>query len=63
MKIILLVLFVGGPLPQGVQHSLEYETPTMAHCESLSEHLNEIFEIDPALANVQISMNCLEVPK
>ena len=63
MKIILLVLFVGGPSPQGVQHSLEYEVPTMAYCESLAENLNEIFEIDPALENVKVSMSCLEMPK
>lgn len=64
MKVIILILFVsGGTYNRGSVEVLQYETPTMAHCESLAENLNEIFEIDPALVDVKVSMNCLEVLK
>lgn len=64
MKVILLILFVSnGSYNVGTVETLQYEVSSITHCEVLAENLNDIFEVDPVLKSVKVSMNCLEVPK
>lgn len=62
MKVILLLSFiiVGGHR-SGVE-TLRFDMPDLAHCESVAENLKEIYSIDPAFSQVDVSTNCVEMP-
>lgn len=62
MKVILLLSFVSGYSPHQSVETLRFEMPDIAHCESVAENLKEIYSIDPAFSQVDVSTNCVEMP-
>lgn len=64
METMLLVLFInwgGGGSYGNVGQKIEIAQPDMATCESVAEHLSEIFAVDPALSATKVSINCLPI--
>lgn len=61
MKVMLIVLFITTDGWGNAGTKLEYEQPDMATCESVAEHLADIFSVDSALKETRVSINCVQV--
>jgi hypothetical protein len=59
-KAVLIILMINSFRSYGDANPIQIDMPSMAHCEAVAEHINEIKSEDEVMSRFHVSTNCIE---